>query len=91
MRVLRLQEVEFRRNDRVFRHSRLRALIAWLAGFAGGTECFFEAYAHRWTAGYIFGTFRLLFLLLRSRWSCIHRGNRTKVTSDIRDLIGRIA
>ena len=42
MRVLRLQDVEIRRNDRVFRHSRLRALIVWLAGFAGSTKCFFE-------------------------------------------------
>jgi len=68
MRVLRLQEVEFRRNDRVFRHSRLRALIAWLAGFAGSTDCFFEAYAHKWTVGYIFGALLLLFLLLSLRF-----------------------
>jgi hypothetical protein len=68
MRLLRLQDVEIRRNDRVFRHSRLRALIVWLAGFAGSTECFFEAYAHKWTAGYIFGAFLLLFLLLTLRF-----------------------
>ena len=44
MRLLRLQDVEIRPNDRVFRHSRMRALIVWLAGFAGTTECFFKAY-----------------------------------------------
>ncbi len=33
MRLLRLQDAEIGPRDRVFRHSRMRALIAWLAGF----------------------------------------------------------
>jgi len=68
MRVLRLQEVEIRRNDKVFRHSRLRALIFWLAGFGATTACFFQAYAHKWPPGYYFGPLLLLFLLLTLRF-----------------------
>ena len=34
---MRLREVEIGPNDRLFRHSRLRASIVWLAGFAAAT------------------------------------------------------
>ena len=64
MRLLRLQDVEIGSNDRVFRHSRLRALIVWLAGFAAVTAFFFHAYTAKWRFGYFFGSFLLLFLLL---------------------------
>jgi hypothetical protein len=67
MRVLRLQDVEIGLNDRVFRHARLRALIVWLAGFAATTALFFHACAGKWTPGYIFGSFLLLFVLLTLR------------------------
>lgn len=67
MRLLRLQEVEIGTNDRVFRHARLRALIAWLAGVVVTTAWFYHAYAAKWLPGYIFGTFPLLFLLLTLR------------------------
>ena len=64
MRLLRLQDVEIGSNDRVFRHSRLRALIVWLAGFAAVTAFFFHAYTAKFRFGYFFGSFLLLFLLL---------------------------
>ncbi len=67
MRRLRLQDVEIGPNDRVFRHARLRALIVWLAGFAGATALIVHAYTAKWTPGYFFGPFLLLFLLLTLR------------------------
>jgi len=67
MRLLRLQDVEIGPSDRVFRHARLRALIVWLAAFAGTTALFYKAYAAKWPPGYIFGPFLLLFLLLTLR------------------------
>jgi hypothetical protein len=67
MRVLRLQDVEIGNSDRVFRHSRLRALIVWLAGFAAATAFLFHAYTKKWPPGYFFGSFLLLFLLLTFR------------------------
>lgn len=67
MRLLRLQDVEIGPNDRVFRHARLRALLVWLAGLCGVTALFYNAYANKWTLGYVFGSFALLFLLLPLR------------------------
>ena len=67
MRLLRLQDVEIGPNDCVFRHSRLRALIVWLAGFAAATALFLHAYTGKWPPGYLFGSFLLLFLLLTLR------------------------
>ncbi len=67
MRLLRRQDVETGFNDRVFRHPRLRASIVWVAGFAGTAALFFHAYRGKWTPGYIFGSFLLLFLLLTFR------------------------
>ncbi len=67
MRLLRLQDVEIGNNDRVFHHARLRALIVWLAGFAGTAAFFYHAYAKKWPPGYFFGSFPLLFLLLTFR------------------------
>jgi hypothetical protein len=65
MRLLRLQEVQVGSNDRVYRHARIRALIVWLAGFSLTAAIFFEAYTNpKWKAGYIFGPFLLLFVLL---------------------------
>jgi hypothetical protein len=64
MRLLRLQDVEMGSNDRVFRHSRLRALVVWLAGFAAVSALFFRAFTAKWLPGYFFGSFLLLFLLL---------------------------
>ena len=68
MRLLRLEDVEIRRDDAVFRHARLRALIVWLAGLAASAALFFQGYAHRWPPGYIFGSFLGLFLLLTLRF-----------------------
>lgn len=68
MHLLRLQEVRVDRNDRVFRHARMRALIIWFAGFAATAILFFRAYSAKWPPGYIFGTFLLLFLLLTLRY-----------------------
>jgi len=67
MRLLRLRDVETGPNDRMFRHARLRALIVWLAGFAAATAFLFHAYTAKWTPGYFFGPFLLLFLLLALR------------------------
>ena len=67
MRLLRLQEVATGSMDRVFRHSRMRALIAWLAGFAATAAFFFGAYTRKWPPGYFFGSFLLLFVLLTLR------------------------
>ncbi len=67
MRLLRLQEVENGPRDIVFRHSRIRALIVWLAGFAATAASFFNAYVRKWTPGYFFGPFLLLFVLLTLR------------------------
>ncbi len=65
MRLLHLQEVQVGSNDRVYGHARIRALIVWLAGFSLTAAIFFEAYTNpKWKAGYIFGPFLLLFLLL---------------------------
>lgn len=67
MRLLRLQEVAIGSRDRVFRHSRMRVLIVWLAGFAATAAFFFGAYTRKWPPGYIFGSFLLLFVLLTLR------------------------
>jgi hypothetical protein len=67
MRLLRLQDAEIGPRDRVFRHSRMRALIGWLAGFAATAAFFFNAYTRKWAPGYFFGSFLLLFLLLTLR------------------------
>src|SRR5579872_5545336 len=67
MRVLRLRDVEIGPNDRLFRHARLRALIVWLAGFIAATAFLFHAYTAKWTPGYFFGPFLLLFVLLTLR------------------------
>ena len=67
MRLLRLQEVATGSMDRVFRHSQMRALIAWLAGFAATAAFFFGAYTRKWPPGYFFGSFLLLFVLLTLR------------------------
>jgi hypothetical protein len=64
MRLLRLQDVKISPTDRVFRHSRLRALIIWLAGFVAAAAFFLKAYSGKWPPGYFFGSFLLLFLLL---------------------------
>ncbi|MFZ0295489.1 MAG: hypothetical protein WAL52_17905 [Candidatus Sulfotelmatobacter sp.] len=65
--MLRLQDVESSSNDRVFRHSRVRALVVWLAGFGVTMAFFFHAYTKKWSFGYFFGSFLLLFLLLLFR------------------------
>ena len=67
MRLLRLQDVENGSNDRVFRHARLRALIASAIGLAIVSELFFHGYKAKSPPGFIFGSFLLLFLLLTSR------------------------
>ena len=67
MRLLCLRDVEIGPNDRLFRHARLRALIVWLAGFIAATAFLFHAYTAKWTPGYFFGPFLLLFLLLTLR------------------------
>jgi hypothetical protein len=67
MRLLRLREVEIRPDDRVFRHSRLRASIVWLAGLAAATALLWQAYTGKWPPGYIFGPFLLLFVVLTVR------------------------
>jgi hypothetical protein len=68
MRLLRLSQVEIGPNDRVFCHPRLRAWIAWLAGFGGAAAMFFYALAGKWKPGYVFGAAVMLFLLLTLRW-----------------------
>jgi hypothetical protein len=68
MRLLRLQDLEIGRNELVFRHARLRALVVWLAGFAATTALFLKAFRGKFPPGYIFGSFLLLFLLLTLRF-----------------------
>jgi hypothetical protein len=63
MRLLRLQDVEVRPGDRVFRHARVRALMVWLAAFTAATAMLFYALTGAWKPGYIFGPFLLLFVL----------------------------
>src|ERR1041385_3171704 len=67
MRLLRLENVKIGPGDRIFRHSRMRALIVWLAGFAAAAAFFFNAYTRKWPPGYYFGSFLLLFVLLTLR------------------------
>jgi hypothetical protein len=67
MRLLHLQEVEIGGSDRVFRHSRLRMLLAWLLACGVAATLILGAYLHRWPPGYIFGTPLLLFVLLTRR------------------------
>jgi hypothetical protein len=67
MRLLRLQDVEIGPRDRVFRHSRLRALIVWIAGFAATSAFLYHAYAAKWPPGYFFGSFLVIFLLATLR------------------------
>lgn len=67
MRLLRLQDVAIGFSDRIFRHSPIRALIIWLAGFAATAALFFNAYTRKWPPGYFFGSFLLLFVLLTLR------------------------
>lgn len=64
MRLLRLRDVEIGNGDRVFRHARLRALVAWLAGLGASTALLVHAYWGKWPPGYLFGAFLLLFVLL---------------------------
>lgn len=47
--------------------TRLLALAVWLAGFAVVSAMFYKAFTAKWTPGYIFGPFFLLFLLLTLR------------------------
>ena len=61
MCLLRLQDVEIGSNDRVIRHSRLRALIVWLAGFAAVTPFSSTHIRQSGDFGYFFGSFLLLF------------------------------
>ncbi len=68
MRLLRLQDVEIGSKDRVFRHAPLRALIVWLAGLAASIALFYNGYAGKWSPGYLFGAFLLLFVLLTRRF-----------------------
>ncbi|MGC1651069.1 MAG: hypothetical protein WA741_35020 [Candidatus Sulfotelmatobacter sp.] len=67
MRLLSLKDVENGPRDHIFRHSRIRALIVWLAGFAAATAFLFHRYTAKWLPGYFFGSFLLLFLLLMLR------------------------
>jgi len=67
MRLLRLQEVEINGNNRVYRHARVRALIALLAGLSASMALFFYAYTRKLPPGYIFGSFLLLFVFLFRR------------------------
>src|ERR1700694_2496763 len=67
MRLLRLQDTEIGPRDRVFRHSRMRGLIVWLAGFAATAAFFFNAYTRKWPPGYFFCSFLLLLVLLTPR------------------------
>jgi len=67
MRILHFREVEIGRADRVFRHSRVLALIVWLGGLAAAIAFFVHAYTAKWRPGYFFGPFLLLFLLLTLR------------------------
>lgn len=68
MRLLLLREVEIGPNDRVFRHSRLLFPTVWLAGLAVVAAMLFKAFTEKWTPGYIFGPFFLLFLLASLRF-----------------------
>jgi hypothetical protein len=68
MLILRLNEVPVGPNDRVFRHARIRALVVWLAAFGVDVAMIRGAWLGTWKAGYVFGPFLLLFLLLTLRF-----------------------
>ena len=69
----------------------MRALIAWLAGFAATAAFFFGAYTRKWPPGYFFGSFLLLFVLLTLRMvtarflpsNWLVRMNETGITCNI--------
>lgn len=67
MRLLRLREVEIGPNDRVYRHSRLTALIGWLAGASLAGTFFYYAYDEKQPFLYFFAGIASLFLLLMLR------------------------
>ena len=55
MRLLRLKDVEIGPRDRVFRHSRVRALIVWLAGFAATAAFLLNRKIHGWANYFCLG------------------------------------
>jgi hypothetical protein len=68
MRLLRLSDVETSPNDRVFRYSRLHAIVVALAAVGGAGWLVFHAYTTGWKPGYYIGAVVLLFLELMRRF-----------------------
>lgn len=68
MRLLRLNELEVSPNDRVFRYSRLHAMVVALATVGGTAWLVFHAYATGWKPGYYIAAVVLLFLELMRRF-----------------------
>jgi len=64
VRLLRLDQVEARAGDRVYRHRRILAAASWLAALAGALAMLRSASAGTWKPGYIFAPFLMVFLML---------------------------
>jgi len=64
VRLLRLDQVEARAADRVYRHRRILAAACWLAALAGAAAMLRGAVAGTWKPGYIFAPFLIVFLML---------------------------
>lgn len=68
MRLLRQSDVEIGTNDRVFRYSRIHAVVAALAALAVAAWAGFHAYTAAWKAGYYIAAVIILFLDLMRRF-----------------------
>jgi len=67
MRLLRLRDVEIGSNDRIFRHSRVRAIVTYVVGLVGTGWLFLYAFTRGWKIGYLFGGGLLLCLAFAVR------------------------
>ena len=67
MRLLRLPDVEIGPSDRIFRHSRVRAVVAYSLGLGGTGWLLFYAFTRGWKIGYLFGGGVLFFLAITVR------------------------
>lgn len=68
MRLLRQSDVEIGSNDRVFRYSRVHAVVVFLIGLAAAAWLVFHAYTAAFKPGYYIAGAILLFLELTRRF-----------------------
>lgn len=68
MQLLRLAEVEESARDRVFRYSRIHAILIAIAGVTADAALLCRAATSRWVAGYYIAAVVTFFLLLTKRF-----------------------